>query len=918
MYKYRASVSRLAVISMMAMLAAQAACRDTPTAPRPHENAQMIGIISTPVDSSSGPEIVFLPPFGPRHSPKGELDTTLAPSVSICRLAGDHCTADTVARFTSDSSAPDTRRVQLTDKAYVVPWNVSKLDPDTAAAFRVTVMLGDTTVGYTDAKLVRVDDSSADIDTARFSLLTERRMLRIRFQIFMPPELLTVITEPGVHGSPASGTTPYRRGERVAYQFEADSGYTNVLVTVDQAYLPRRGRVLMNRHHVLVASADRSATVAAGDEWMLTEGRALLRSGTPVQAAQRFLDRVNKITDTVNLTERLKRVDRVLSDADPVALRSLDLALAGHAFVAGTGHGSDDPVVTPPPFGGGGGVFFNRLVPLSAPRAASLLPARSIGTPGTRIRYEPLTIGYVNGVLTTPFGALFSANQLARVASASHWGAQVNFDVRLIYNSTASGSPDDLSDRCVLELAKHSDGLGINALPVYLDQCNHGSATLSGISKILGILGDFAEAGLQLAEILNKSRTIRPADADSVAAITARWRAAGQHVVFVPHSQGNMMVQQGIGLLQRRGNFNPSIDSTCIGAVPVAAPTSDNWPISSRHLTGVVAAHDVILLLGKNRYPQVQTPLSDSADTDARRWHALSLVPGLTGAVRVKWSMRIHEFTRGYLEQEPTRMRIQNALVHAYKSCALGNIGISPERLVVTVGSSGAFSTSLRDLNDEPLEGSRSITWTADASTDLQRAVSILPSGRFRASYVGGTGVHAATSTLIASAGVTVDPAPMAPVVTEALSARWLLLGIGSPPPSSVPSSAPPPFIDRPAPWTGDNCIAKQQMTVADGRVGLFTKQCNGDYDVNTEAVQSAARYEAIFFESNHTNPAFTITAAGPHLRGTIGGPPVSFDLLPGPTLLDRVNVTAWDNSGHMLGAGTACAHGCSGWPGFH
>lgn len=914
MSKCRVLVPRLALIATVAVLAAEAACRDTPTAPTAH-NVNVSPAVDAPGDSDAL-EISFLAPLGPRRPPKGDLDTTLAPTVTICRLNGDSCTADTLAHFTSDPGATTDQRVQLTDRAYVATWDLSAIPTDTSTAYRIVVALGDTTVGYADVRVVPAGYRPPASDTARFAFLTPRHALSIQFQIFMPPQLLTVFAEPGVHGSLVTGSSVHRHGERLSYQFEADSGYTNVLVTVDQEYLPRRGKVTMNRAHVLVASADREASVAHGDEWMVLEGRALLRSARPVLAAQQFLDDIGATPDTINLATRLARVEQILLQANPAALRALDLALVGHSFSAGSGLGVAAPVVVPTPGGGGGMVAENVLLgPAAAPR---LVPARSVGIM-TRSRYEPLTIAYVNGVLTSPYGALFNADAVARMARASTWSVEVPFEVRLIYNSTATSDGTDPNDRCVIELARNSQGLGINMLPQYLTECEKRTSPTTNVSDILAKLADFAEAGIQLSNIITGLPLPHPADADSVAAITARWMAAGRHVVFVPHSQGNLMVQQGINILSRKGHYHPATDTTCIGAVPLAAPTSDNWPISSRHLTGIVAAHDAILALGSNHFPQVHTPLGDSADSQLGQWRRLSQVRGLAGALTIRWAVRIHELTGGYLEPEPIRTRIQEALVHSYKSCALGEIAVTPQRMVLPTGASRTFSSKLLDLNADPLDGSRVITWNGDSGDDLQRAVSVLPDGRVRALYVGGTAARASTSTVTSTVAVEVEPAPLPVVVAESLSARWApISGTGASAAPGIPSGPAPTYSEMPAPWNGDNCMVRQEITLEQGQLGRVSKVCTASYRVTAEPVPNATRYEANFFELNHTNRLFSLAASTPVLRGEISGPPDSLiGDIPGPTLLDRVNVTAWDGAGHLLSSGSACAHGCAGWPGF-
>jgi hypothetical protein len=908
MPKYRSILPRLVVASIAAMLIAEGACNDAPTAPRSAASPGVSPVINAPGDSSA-PELVFLQPLGPRKHPHGELDTTLAPAVSVCRLDADQCGADTVARFVSDPSAPDSSRVTLTEKAYTIRWNLTRLVPDSASAYRLTVMLGDTTVGYTDMKLVPDGYTPPPADTARYAFVTERRRLIARFQIFMPPESLLVIVEPGVRTTIAPGTTVHRRGERVRYRFDADTGYRNVLVTVDEQYVKRRGEVVMDGPHVLVASADRVASVRPGDEWMVHDGRALLRSANPVIKAQQLLDKLAEMTDTADINDRLERAARVLDQQDPAAVRALDAALTGHSFLIASGSGTDDGTApqeppSPPP---GGGIATMRIVPRAS--------RGRIGPAGP----EPVTISYVNGILVSPIGALFSASQLARLVDAATWGERIPYEVRLIYAKTTSPDTSDAKDRCVIELARASDGLGVNALPVNLATCLGGDAAPEEQDAgALAMLKDLSAAGMQLGSVLKRSQWNRPEDVDTIAATTTRWRDAGRHVVFVPHSRGNLMVQQSVDMLQRRGLFRPSSDTTCIGAVPLAAPTSSNWPIGPRHLEGLVVNNDAILTLGSNHFEQVRTSLSDSAEADLPGW-ARKLIPGIAGSLQFKWRVRLHEFVNSYLNQEPMRTRIQQAIVHTYRSCALGDVQVLPEQMRLTTGQVGTFSTVLKDMNGDPLDGMRGVTWSGLANVDAQRGARVSSDGLTRAIYVGGTSVVAATRSMLGNGGVIVDAATLGVGVSEALSARWVLIdGLVTTVPGPIDSTASGrPETEFPTSWDGGSCTAKQAITLSNGAVGQFSKLCAAAYQVRVEPFANAARYEATFFSLGHKDPAFTISRTSPSILGVVSGPEATLDPLPGPELLDRVNVNAWDLADHLLASGTACAHRCNGWPGY-
>lgn len=899
--KSNRALVRIASASIVALVAAtQHACRDTPTAPSDLNHIAVSEAINAPGDADA-PEIVFLAPLGPKRHPRGQLDTTLAPSVAICRLNGDACGADTVAHFTSDSTADSTHRVELSERAYFFRWKLKDLPADPAAAYRVVVALGDTTVGFTDVKIVAPGYSVPPEDTTRFAFITERTELNVRFQIFVPRVTLTVIAEPGVHGDLTSQTYSFRRGERVAYAFSADSGYKNALVTLDQDPIAKRGRITMDDSHVLIASADRETGVAPGDEWILRDARTLLKASDKVALAQRLLANLGEMADTVNVIDRLRRVEMTLleRDVDAAAMPALDTALAGHSLLVGEGSGMRDDT---PGGGGGGGVVTSLLVPFGSSPHPPLQPVATIMSAGAS-NGEPVTIAYVNGILTTPLGALFAAHHVARAARDARWNANVSFDVKLIYNRSAIASETSLEDRCVLDLGIKGDWLGLNSLPGEVAKCLHSTEP-----RALAVLSDYAEVGQQFISVLNRSITTRPTDVDSVAAFTERMREAGRHVVFVMHSQGNLIVQQALTLLARRGQYAQSRDTTCIGAVALASPTSEAWPVSPRHLHGLAVEGDVILMLGHNTFPRVRTPMSDSA-VQATTGSIRARIVGLATAASIRWGLRLHSAIDSYLTPEPIRGRIKDAIVSSYRGCALGNVNVTPQVLSLRTGEVGSFRATLTDMDGEPLDGRRGLTWRGEAQSDWQRAVQLSADGVATARYVGGTSVSALTRQVVGAAGVSVSAAPLRVSAVETLTAQWAVVFMGEP--LTEPAR---PFVIPGVGWDGGGCTEKATLTSND-RTGTFSKQCTADYRITADPFPGAARYTATFFEKDATAARFSVSASTGSLRGTVIGPSATLDLLPGPILVDMIVVTAFDAADHLLARGTTCVHGCAGWP---
>ena len=892
-------------IALVALLLASTialACHDA-TAPSPSPRLDPASALAIPGDSGA-PEAIFLPPLGPRKRPHGVLDTTLAPSVTICRLAADVC-ADTLEHFSSDSTLPDSLRVSLAPQAYVARWRTAALAPDTSIAYRATITLGDTTVGAIDIKMAPDGFIPSASDTARYAFITPRNVTPVRFQIFVPADTLYVVTDAGVHGTLAPGAITVRHGDNIPYRFQVDSGFTNLLVSIDDQLVPAGGRIRMTGSHVLVASADRRPGVALADQPILNAALTLARSPSAA-AAQHLLDRIDEVEDTTDLDERLRQVEyTVIMRQGTSALSAVDAALDGHVLHAGDGTGDGEAGTgnTNPP-----GTALARLTPRAPSLVAKpslLAPSRDVVTSGQLILAEPMTIGFVNGVLTTPFGALFAANALARVARATTWGTPVPFDVRLIYNHTGSGR--NVAEDCTRDIAAISWALGRNSIVQRLASCLGETA-----EEIAGSLADFAEAGGQLASILANSTALRPADADSVATITTRWRDAGRHVLLVGHSQGNLMIQQGVAQLTSTGRYHPAADSTCIGALSLAAPTSSNWPISTRHLAGLVVENDAILLLGQNHFPQIHTELDDSAAADilaTMRSHA----PAIAGASVLSWRVRLHSLVDSYLRREPIRIEVQHALAHVYHSCALGAIDVTPAAVHLRPGESATLHATLTDMNGDPLDGTRGLAWSAGAGISWQLSASVSSNGTVVGNWVGGTSARATTRSRATDVGITVDPLQIVPHIKETLSGYWSPIFGMSTPPADIDINAPPPtYATIPAGWGG--CGSRQQFVI-EGWTELLSHTCVAHYDVTTDPVVNATQYQATFFAQGQHAPFGTVTRAAGSLWIESKGPLASLDDLPPPPLVDRVTVVALDAGGHLLATGVACAHGCSGWP---
>ncbi|MGE5341129.1 MAG: hypothetical protein ACM3SY_06570 [Candidatus Omnitrophota bacterium] len=69
---------------------------------------------------------------------------------------------------------------------------------------------------------------------------------------------LTVTRGTGINGTPETGTTTYTDGQTVTYNYTLQDGYTDLVVTIDGLTAPANGTIMMDRNHILAASADKT------------------------------------------------------------------------------------------------------------------------------------------------------------------------------------------------------------------------------------------------------------------------------------------------------------------------------------------------------------------------------------------------------------------------------------------------------------------------------------------------------------------------------------------------------------------------------------------------------------------------------------------------------------------------------------
>jgi len=167
------------------VLFALGGCRAEPTAPGDEAD----GDLATPAlaisDGAHGgsPHFFFLPPLARAPRPAGTFDPGLTPTVTICALNAQGC-ARTIATYTVNGG-PGGERIVVhpAEEHYAVKWKTREFNLRNAVNYRVTVSVGEATLGFVDVDLVRSEAGLRNVDTDEYVGLVNGRTLPIRFRV---------------------------------------------------------------------------------------------------------------------------------------------------------------------------------------------------------------------------------------------------------------------------------------------------------------------------------------------------------------------------------------------------------------------------------------------------------------------------------------------------------------------------------------------------------------------------------------------------------------------------------------------------------------------------------------------------------------------------------------------------------------
>jgi hypothetical protein len=450
--------------------------------------------------------------------------------------------------------------------------------------------------------------------------------------------------------------------------------------------------------------------------------RAVLLSSNPALAYQSHLNQVRALIASTSAEDAEARLDAIYFLAyDPItdsaALRRVEESLT------------------------------NRMFSLSAPSEADTLA-------------EATTFIYVNGIDNVFDEASRTQARLDSLIREVPLFQRKAFEAKLFYNRTFAAevaeTPQMRTAKCVEMFQRRKQFIGRISQAQFLFACSLESIpTWSDQDKV--------EALLQFIDVVRNSPA-RDLDARVLADSLQLHRARGRHIFLVPHSQGNMMTRQAIRDLRETYNYSEQHDSTCVGVLSLAAPTSANWQLPPGRLIGMVLHRDYVADWGFNEFPRLDNEVSRSTRAEMDSLALLADTEGWQAYYNQRiqsLGLLIHKAT-SYLVPSESRAVIKTDLDSLYHRCAAKTVLLTAPGKDHPVGDVFEMTASIKNSDFEDLHGRR-IAW----SSSNPAIASIDTSGSVRALNIGAVTITGRSGTAKGNVALNIhEPSPYPPGVT--------------------------------------------------------------------------------------------------------------------------------------------------------
>lgn len=585
---------------------------------------------------------------------------------------------------------------------------------------------------------------------------------------------MIVRRDTGVVGLPAAQDTLLPPGTNVPYSFALAQGYRNLVVTLDGKPVPASGTVEMGADHVLMAAAEQVLTLNPADAPLVSAGRALLTAADPHSAMQVYLNELVAALRSMPESERAPRLAAIdIATFDPVddaaALDRLDNALAGHVFDVSMSTAGSSPSML-------------------RTQGANLGVRLSVQPNESLPHAEPTKLFYVNGIFASSDGAAKSMGELEIIVDemvATRRLPANAIQVKLFYNRSFG----DWKATYTSAKARCLDRVDSKWIAGLLDENSAVMEFLSCLGSEIQAYADFDlwQAGRQLADLRGWLQIPAPLEVDFLTDTLRAYRDRGDHIIVVPHSQGNLMFQQAAIRLRDQGQYNPATDTLCLAAVPLAAPTSESWVLLPDHRFPVLVEGDIVPDIGGNQWDRVHTERSVKRARILGWGHAIkaslgpfsSVAAAPVGLYELYTAVGLHPVDVNYLSYQGARAYVEDGIEKAYNSCVPKSMDIRPRPSHLQVGEVVDLSVALSNWNGGEMPP-RGVSW----SMSTYGVVDIASTGRLRALNPGTVQIVAAISGgLRDTVNLTVDPPDdggtggSGDTTSSATAPRWVTLG---------------------------------------------------------------------------------------------------------------------------------------------
>jgi hypothetical protein len=409
----------------------------------------------------------------------------------------------------------------------------------------------------------------------------------------------------------------------------------------------------------------------------------------------------------------------------------------------------------------------NAPIVTTAPRITTpqiTAPRASIGvvrdTPPDSL--EPTTFLYVNGIFTSPekcAQTLFRLRVLLRQIPRFKKPA---FTLAQFYNRSMwrqIETPEQRQAACIASLETRLPFLGSRSWARFLEKCYGEHSTVMPTDN------DISEAVSQYVRLQLKLQPNTP-DAEVLADTLQQIRSRGRHVIMIPHSQGNLMVEQAVSVLRSTFGYTEARDSIGLAAVPLAAPTSNGWEFPIARIKPITIFGDIVPDLGLSTWPRTRTPQSTAAEREINRLIARNAAnPYIVHYAALRKLMNgvaLHDVDEAYL-QGVAGLAVRDSAAASYQEVAAGELDILLSADQLPLGQGRNLPLYSRIFNQQDLEkhttiplSGRDIAWR---STDTS-IVKVSPQGQVTSVAVGNATVWGRTWADSAPVQFTVLPIP--------------------------------------------------------------------------------------------------------------------------------------------------------------